>query len=103
MWTKENRRFCERKELRYPGDPPDDEWALAAPQIPPAKRGERRRTVVVREVLSGNFYVVSTGCQWSARPNDLPPKSTEHDYLSCGPGTARSRASMRNCSWTCVS
>ena len=35
----------------------------------------------VREVLNGIFYVLSTGCQWKALPNDLPPKSTVHDYL----------------------
>jgi transposase len=33
-------------------------------------------------VLNGIFYVLSTGCQWSALPTDLPPKSTVHDYLS---------------------
>ena len=82
MWTKENRRLYERKGLRYPSDLTGDEWALVAPLIPPAKRGGRRRTVVVREVLNGIFYVLSTGCQWSALPTDLPPKSTVHDYLS---------------------
>jgi hypothetical protein len=25
--------------------------------------------------------ILSTGCQWSALPKDLPPKSTVHDYL----------------------
>ena len=49
--------------------------------IPPAKRGGRRRTVNVREVLNGIFYVLSTGCQWNAIPTDLPPKSTIYDYL----------------------
>jgi transposase len=59
----------------------DDEWALAAPLIPPAKRGGRRREVAVREVLNAIFYVLWTGCQWKALPKDLPPKSTVHDYL----------------------
>ena len=40
-----------------------------------------RRTVDVREVLNGIFYVLSTGCQWNALPTDLPPKSTIYDYL----------------------
>src|SRR4051794_19999258 len=48
----------------------------------PAKRGGRKRTVDVREVLNGIFYVLATGCQWRALPKDLPPKSTVHDYLS---------------------
>ena len=81
MWTVENRREYERKGLRYPSDLTDAEWALAAPLIPPAKRGGRRRSVEVREVLNGIFYVLSTGCQWRALPKDLPPRSTVHEYL----------------------
>ena len=45
----------------------------------PARR--RRRSVNVREVLNGIFYVLWTGCQWKALPKDLLPKSTVHDYL----------------------
>src|SRR5688500_7635510 len=81
MWTAENRRDYERTGLRYPSDLTDAEWALAAPLIPPAKRGGRKRTVEVREVLNGIFYVLSTGCQWRALPKDLPPRSTVHEYL----------------------
>jgi transposase len=40
-----------------------------------------QRSVNVREVLNGIFYVLWTGCQWKALPKDLPPKSTVHDYL----------------------
>ena len=40
--------------------------------------GAARRSV--REVL-GIFYVLWTGCQWSALPKDLPPKSTAHHYF----------------------
>jgi transposase len=51
------------------------------PLIPPAKRGGRQRTVNIREVLNGIFYVLMTGCQWRALPRDLPPRSTVHEYL----------------------
>jgi transposase len=81
MWQHGHRRAAQRKGLRYPSDMTDDEWALAAPLIPPAKRGGRRREVAVREVLNAIFYVLWTGCQWKALPKDLPPKSTVHDYL----------------------
>jgi len=81
MWTDENRGLYERKGLRYPSDLKDEEWALIAPLIPPAKRGGRRREVDVREVMNGVLYVLQTGCQWRALPKDLPPKSTVHDYL----------------------
>ena len=82
MWTPEQRQAHERHGLRYPSDLTDEEWALVEPFIPPAKRGGRRRTVDVREVLNGIFYVLATGCQWRALPKDLPPKSTVHDYLT---------------------
>jgi hypothetical protein len=39
--------------LRYPSDLTNDEWALVAPLIPPAKRGGAKRTVDVREVMNG--------------------------------------------------
>jgi transposase len=82
MWTAEQRRRHEQVGLRYPSDLTDTEWALVEPLIPPAKRGGRKRTVTVREVLNGIFYVLATGCQWRALPTDLPPKSTVHDYLT---------------------
>ncbi len=81
-WTAEHRRAADRRGLRYPSDLTDAEWALVAPLIRPAKRGGRRRSVDVREVLNAVFYLLSTGCQWSALPKDLPPKSTVWDYFS---------------------
>ncbi len=81
MWTDEHRRAADRCGLRYPSDLTDAEWALIAPMIPPAKRGGRKRSVNLREVLNGIFYVLSTGCQWAAMPKDLPPKSTVYDYF----------------------
>ena len=80
MWTVEQRQAHDRAGLRYPSDLTDAEWTLVAPFIPPAERGGRKRTVDVREVLNGIFYVLATGCQGRALPKDLPPKSTVHDY-----------------------
>jgi transposase len=34
--------------------------------------------VIMREVVNGLMYVLSTGCQWRAIPKDLPPKSTTY-------------------------
>ena len=81
MWKPEHRRACDRRSLRYPSDMTDAEWALVERLIPPAKHGGRKRTVNVREVLNGIFYVLWTGCQWQALPKDLPPKSTVHGYF----------------------
>lgn len=81
MWTNENRARYDRGHLRYPSDLTDDEWALVGPLIPPGKTGGDKRTVVMREVVNGLMYVLSTGCQWRAIPKDLPPKSTVYDYF----------------------
>ena len=59
----------------------DGEWKLVEPLIPPGKRGGGKRTVVLREVVNGLMYILSTGCQWAALPKDLPPKSTVYDYF----------------------
>jgi len=81
MWKPEHRLAARRIGLRYDSDLTDEEWALIAPLIPPAKRGGGKRTVNIREILNAIFYVLWTGCQWKALPKDLPPKSTAHWYL----------------------
>jgi transposase len=81
MWTTETRPRYDRKGLRYPSDLTDEEWGYVEPLIPPAKRGGRKRTVNVREVLNGIMYVLSTGCQWAYLPKDLPPSSTVYSYF----------------------
>jgi len=81
MWTKQNRSHYDRSKLRYPSDLTDEEWRLIEPLISPGKRGGSKRTVVMREVVNGLLYVLSTGCQWRAIPKDLPPRSTAHGYF----------------------
>ena len=81
MWKPDHRVAADRSGLRYPSDLTDAEWAACGGLIPPARHGGRRRSVNVREVLNGIFYILWTGCQWKALPKDLPPKSTVHDYL----------------------
>jgi transposase len=81
MWTTENRAWYDRSKLRYPSDLTDDEWALIAPLIPPAKPGGLHRKHNDRDLINGLMYVLSTGCQWRYVPKDLPPRSTLHDYL----------------------
>jgi len=97
MWTTENRPRYNRDKLRYPSDLTDEEWALVEPMIPPAKHGGRRRTVVVREVVNGVMYVLSTGCQWRYLPKDLPPRVRCMTTCHAGIMTARSRGSIMRC------
>jgi transposase len=81
MWTNENRGRYDRSKLRYPSDLTDEEWWVIERLIPRAKRGGNKRTVVVREVVDGLMYILSTGCQWASLPKDLPPRSTVNHYF----------------------
>ena len=74
---------CSRK--MYPSDLTDEQWAIVAPLIPPAKSGPRGghpRQVDMREVLHTLFYLNRSGCQWDMLPHDLLPKSTVYDYFA---------------------
>jgi transposase len=81
MWTAEHHKNASRKGLRYPSDLTENEWRLVETFIPPARHGGRKRHVNFREVLNSLSYVLATGCQWSALPKDLAPKSTAHDHF----------------------
>ena len=65
----------------YKSDLTDSEWGIIQPLIPPPKRGGHPRTVDMREVINGVFYVLKTGCSWEMLPNDLPPSSTVYSYF----------------------
>jgi putative transposase len=65
----------------YKSDLTDAEWLIIKPLIPPAKRGGHPRTVDLREIMNGIFYVLKTGCSWEMLPNDLPPSSTVCSYF----------------------
>ena len=79
--------MLKKDQLRkqYPSDLTDEQWAIVAPLIPPAKqspRGGHPRTVDRREVLNTIFYLNRSGCQWDMLPHDLLPKSTVYDYFA---------------------
>ncbi len=69
----------ERK--RYSTDMTDGQWQVLEPLIPPAKPGGRPRTVDMREVINGIFYVARSGCAWRLVPHDLPPWGTIWYYF----------------------
>jgi len=73
-----------QRRKQYPSDLTDEQWAIVAPLLPPAKRsprGGRPRKVHMREVLNTLFYLNRSGCQWDMLPHDLLPKSTVYDYF----------------------
>src|SRR5215210_5523029 len=64
---------------RYPSDLTCTQWKRLQRLLPEAKPGGRPRSVNLREVLNGIFYIVRGGCAWRMMPNDLPPWSTCYD------------------------
>ena len=69
------------KPKRYPSDLTRTQWKRLKRLLPPAKPGGRPRSVNLREVLNGIFYILRGGCAWRMMPTDLPPWSTCYDYF----------------------
>lgn len=68
----------------FPSDLTDHEWSLLAPLLPAAKPGGRPRSVDLRQILNGIFYLVRAGCAWASGrylPRDYGPWSTVHHYF----------------------
>ncbi len=65
----------------YPSDLTDGEWQVLEPLIPAAKPGGRPRSVDMREIVNGVFYVLRGGCAWRMMPHDLPKWRTVYDYF----------------------
>jgi len=77
----ENRRMDAKPRKLYPSDLKNEEWALVEPLLPPPVPAGAPRTTNLREVLNAIFYVLTTGCAWSALPHDFPPEGTVRDYF----------------------
>lgn len=67
---------------QYPSDLTDQEWAILAPLIPPAREGGRPRSANMREVVNAIQYVLKTGCQWDYLPHEFPAKGTVYHYFN---------------------
>lgn len=65
----------------YASDLSDVEWAILEPLIPPAKHGGRPRSVNMRHILNGIFYVLRSGGAWRLLPHEYPAWSTVYDYF----------------------
>src|SRR5215467_317331 len=65
----------------YPSDLSDSEWAILEPLLPPAEPGGRPRSVNLRVILNGVFYLLRTGCAWRYVPREYGPYSTVYHYF----------------------
>jgi putative transposase len=65
----------------YPSDLSNREWALLEPLLPAAKPGGRPRSVNLRRVLNGVFYLLRSGCAWRYLPREYGRWSTVFHYF----------------------
>ncbi len=73
----------------YASDMADAEWALIRRLLPRANRRGPPRKTKLRRVVEAILYIVSTGCQWRALPQDFPPYSTVQGYFYATRDTGR--------------
>ena len=66
----------------YPSDLTEVEWEIMGKEVPKARRGGRKRSVNVREVLNAIFYVLDNGTKWRSLPHDYPKWQTVYWYFN---------------------
>lgn len=66
----------------YPSDLTDVEWEIIRKEVPKARRGGRKRSVNVREILNAIFYVLDNGTKWRSLPHDYPAWQTVYWYFA---------------------
>lgn len=69
-----------KRNKRYPSDLSDSRWKIIKPLIPLAKFGGRPRTVSMRRVINGIFYICRAGCAWRMLPREFPAFETVYGY-----------------------
>jgi transposase len=88
-WTEITREHYRRDGLRYASDMTDAEWGLIKCLFPRANRRGRPRKTDLRSVVEAVLYILSTGCQWRALPQEFPPYSTVQGYFYAWRDTGR--------------
>jgi putative transposase len=58
----------------------DEEWAILAPLLRPAKTRGRKRSVDMREIANAVFYRLQTGCSWRSLPPHFPRWQTVYTH-----------------------
>ena len=88
MWTTESRALV--GDLGAGQALSDEQYALLAPLIPPAKPGGRPRTTDLRRLLDGLFYLVRTGLPVAppAAAPGLPAPADGVRVSTCAPSRA---------------
>ncbi len=66
-------RMGNKRQIGYPSDVTDEEWAFVAPYLALCREDSEQREYSLRAVFNALRYIVRTGGQWRYMPNDLPP------------------------------
>lgn len=81
MWTRETRAKYDRRDLRYPSDLRNEEWAELEPLLPKWNGRGRPPEYPLREIINSIRYVLRYGIPWDAMPKDLPPWYIGYAYF----------------------
>ena len=66
---------------RYPSDITREQFAIIEPILLAARKRTAPRKLELYEVFCAVLYVLKTGCQWRALPNDFPKWRSVHAYF----------------------
>ena len=64
----------------YPSDISREQFEIIRPLLESARRKTSPRRIDLYEVFCAVLYLLRTGCQWRALPNDFPKWRTTHSY-----------------------
>ena len=65
----------------YPSDISREQFEKIKPILLSARKNTRPRKLDLYEVFCAVLYLLKTGCQWRALPNDFPKWRSVHAYF----------------------
>ena len=66
---------------RYPSDITREQFSIIEPILLSARKQTAPRKLDLYEVFCAVLYLLKTGCQWRALPNDFPKWRSVHAYF----------------------
>jgi len=66
---------------RYPSDITREQFCMIEPLLLSARKQTAPRKLDLYEVFCAVLYLLKTGCQWRALPNDFPKWRSVHAYF----------------------
>jgi len=67
--------------MSYPSDITREQFNKILPILEETKKTTRPRTLDLYDIFNALLYIVTTGCQWRALPNDYPKWKSVHYYF----------------------